>query len=303
MGPLDRAVLVSDAAVVGRRRHPVVAAQRLVARGPVRPRFAVEVAERRGQAVAAVLLGGAAEAPERVLEARGQGDEALATEHDVGVLEAAEGETEVVEPVRERRARDGDAQPGCVGEVRQPEPARLVALADHHLPLEAVQRPPGADAPLERAPHAGVELGMAAHELLEDGHRPQPRRGLEHRDHLLVEDALERVGPAPAARRPLRRGRARVLGDPVARGGAEPGFGRGDGDRVSRTVGHEEPHLAIGHVAAGHGRSSRRRKRPSTRPTAITRHPADGGHRRGTAPASGRATPSLRPEPSRVLSP
>ena len=58
----------------------------------------------------------------------------------------------------------------------------------------------------------------------------------------------------------------------VTRGRAEPGLGRGDGDRAARTVGREEPHLAIGHVAAGHGRSSRWRKHPST--SADRDHPA-----------------------------
>ena len=52
----------------------------------------------------------AAERPERVLQARGQRHEALAAEHDMGVLEAAEGQAEVIEPVRQRRSRHRDAQ-------------------------------------------------------------------------------------------------------------------------------------------------------------------------------------------------
>ena len=169
------------------------------------------------------------------------------------VLEAAEGQAEVVEPVRERRSRHGDAEPARVGEVRQPEPPRLVALAEDDLPLGAMQRPPGADAPLERAAHTRPEIGVATHELLEDRHRPQPRHGLEHRHDLVVEHALERVGAPPAARDALGRGRARILRDPVARGRAEPRLRGGHGDRVGRTMRHEEPHLVIGHVAAGHG--------------------------------------------------
>ena len=91
----------------------------------------------------AMLVGCAAERPQRVSRRPGrQRHEALAAEHGVDVLEPAEGQPEVVEPVRERRAGHGDAEPGRVGEVRQPEPARLVALAEDDLPLGPVQRPP-----------------------------------------------------------------------------------------------------------------------------------------------------------------
>jgi hypothetical protein len=47
----------------------------------------------------------------------------------VGALEAADGQADVVEPVIERRAGHGDAEPARVGEVRQPGPPGLVALA------------------------------------------------------------------------------------------------------------------------------------------------------------------------------
>ena len=59
-----------------------------------------------------MLARDAAEGPERVLEVLGQRGEALAAEHDGGVLPAAVGQDEVVEPVRERRAGDGDAELG-----------------------------------------------------------------------------------------------------------------------------------------------------------------------------------------------
>ena len=48
----------------------------------------------------------AAERPQRVLQALGQRHEALAAEHDMGMLEAGEGQAEVIEPVIERRAGD-----------------------------------------------------------------------------------------------------------------------------------------------------------------------------------------------------
>ena len=55
-------------------------------------------------------------------------------------------------------------------------PAGLMRLAEDDVLLRAVQRPPGADAPLQRAADAGAELGMAAEDLLEDGDRPQAGR-------------------------------------------------------------------------------------------------------------------------------
>ena len=57
-----------------------------------------------------MLLRRAAERPQGVLQAFGQGDEALAAEHDMGVFEAGERQAEVIEPVIERHAGDGDAE-------------------------------------------------------------------------------------------------------------------------------------------------------------------------------------------------
>ena len=52
----------------------------------------------------------AAERPQGVLQALGQRHEALAAEHDMGMLPAGEGQAEVIEPVIERRAGDADAE-------------------------------------------------------------------------------------------------------------------------------------------------------------------------------------------------
>ena len=60
----------------------------------------------------------------------------------MGMLEARVGQPEVIEPVIERLAGDGDAQVGHVGEIRQPHPARLMDLAEDHLLVRAVQRAP-----------------------------------------------------------------------------------------------------------------------------------------------------------------
>ena len=257
VGRLDRAVLMGDATVVAAGGHAVVGAERVVSGGPVLLRLDGQVAERGGEAVAAVLARRATESPECILQSCGQRHEALAAKHDMSVLEAAEGQAEVIEPVRQRGPRDRHASAGHVGEVGQAHPARLVGLAEDHLPLRAMQRAPLADAPLQGPPNPQAQLGMPAHHLLEDRHRPQPRARLQHRDNLSLEDGRQGIGPAPLAWRVSLRGRSRTLGDAIAGGGAEPGAGGGHGDRGVRSMRHEEPHLAIGHMAAGHERSSK----------------------------------------------
>jgi hypothetical protein len=69
---LDRTVLVSDARIVARRRHAVMGAQLFVAPRQVFLRLAREIAERRRQAVAAMLLRDAAERPQCALQAFGE---------------------------------------------------------------------------------------------------------------------------------------------------------------------------------------------------------------------------------------
>jgi hypothetical protein len=88
MGTLDRAVLVRDATIVARRRHAVMGAQLLIAPGEVLLGITIEVAERRRQAVAAVLFRHAAQRPQRVLQAFRQRHEALAAEHNMSAARA-----------------------------------------------------------------------------------------------------------------------------------------------------------------------------------------------------------------------
>ena len=97
-----------DAAIVARRRHAVMGAQLLVAPGEVLLCLPIEVAERRRQAVAAVLLRYAAQRPQRVLQAFRERHKTLAAEHNMGMLEARECQPEVIEPVIEPLARDTD---------------------------------------------------------------------------------------------------------------------------------------------------------------------------------------------------
>jgi|SRR6185437_2421027 len=48
-------------------------------------------------------------------------------------------------------------------------------LPEDHFPFRAVLRPPGTNAPLERAPDPIRQIGVAPTQLLEHGHRPQLR--------------------------------------------------------------------------------------------------------------------------------
>ena len=99
-------------------------AQLLVAPRQVLLGLTIEIAERRRQAVAAVLFRHAAQRPQRVLQAFRERHEALAAEHDMGMLEARERQPEVIEPMIEPLTRDRDAERAHVGEVRQADAAR-----------------------------------------------------------------------------------------------------------------------------------------------------------------------------------
>ena len=106
-----------DAAVVAGRLHGIVDAQRLVAAGLVQGGLRFQVAERRRQAVAAVLARRPAQQPQGILQPGGQGGEAFAAQHHLAVLPAGEGQTEMVKPVRQWRARHRDPEAARVGEV------------------------------------------------------------------------------------------------------------------------------------------------------------------------------------------
>jgi hypothetical protein len=90
----------------------------------------------------------------------------------MSVLPAREGQPEVIEPVIEQRAGDADAVTAHVGEIGQAQPARRVLLPEDDVLFGAVERPPGADAPLQGAPDAGSDLGMAPSDLVENGDWP-----------------------------------------------------------------------------------------------------------------------------------
>ena len=103
----------------------------------------------------------------------------------------------------EKLAGDGDAETAGVGEVGQSEPAGLVRLAEDHVLLGPVERPPGQDASLQRAANVGIEVGMAPAQLLEHADHPDARRSLQNRRDLGIPVGLERVWPSPPPQLPF----------------------------------------------------------------------------------------------------
>jgi len=298
----DGAVLVSDAGIVAGRLHAVVGDEVLIATRQVLACLPAQVAEGRRQAVAAMLVRGAAERPQGVLQAVRQGHEALAAEHDMGMLEAAVSEPEVIEAMVERLAGDGDSEAGHVGEIRQSEAAGPMGLAEDDLPLLAMDGPPGANAPRQRAAHTLAQLGVPPHHLLEDRHRPDAGRGLEQRHNLGIENAGRRVGaPAAAPHRLLGR-QARILLDAIGARCADRCLCRRDGRRMGLSELHVKPHLLIGYVAAGHKAGPPNRKdHRRTRPTAITRKAQEQAAAAGRKLRSGYALPAFPPSGILIL--
>ena len=186
----------------------------------------------------------------------------------------------------------------------KPEPARRMLLPEDDVLLGAMERPPGADAPLQRATNAGADLGMAPTDLVENGDRPQARGALQQRHHLAVPNRGQRISPPTVARRFLLRRKSGVLLDAIGGGGAEPGLRRGDDRRLGVTETHVQPHLAIGDVAAGQGAVPHRREEPASYPAGRDRQPTRPlrGHADRRIRNVSRATPSCRHEPGDTFS-
>ena len=248
---LDCAVLVGNARIVAGRPHAVMAAQLLVAAREVFLGVALEVAEGGRQTVGTMALRNPAERPQRILQTLRERHEAFATEHHVGMLEAGERQAKMIEPMIETIPRNRHPEFTHVGEVRQAEPAGLVLLAEDHIQIGAMERPPGPHPPFQRPAHAGADLRVPATDLVEHRDRTQPRCGLQHRDDLAVPDAGKRIGPTPAPGRLLPRWQSSVVLDPIGGGSAEPGFRRGQHWAVGLTELHVHPHLAVGDVLTG----------------------------------------------------
>ena len=169
----------------------------------------------------------------------------------MGVFEAGEGQTKVIEPAIQQLAGNGDAEIGDLGEVRQAHAARRMLLADDHLPIRAVHRPPRPNPPLKRAPRPGAQFRVPTAKFIENCDRPQSGGGLQHRQNFVLPDLDEWIGSTAFAMRLLLGGKSGVLFEPVGGGGAESGLRSGNGWRMVAAQVHEKPHLLIGDMPAG----------------------------------------------------
>src|SRR5690606_11702123 len=93
---------------------------------------------------------------------------------------------------------------------------------------------------------------MPPHQLLEDRHRAQTRRTLEHRYHLLVEDPGQRVRSAASARCRLLGRQPPILLEAISRRRAKAPSGCGGGGAIGSSKFHVKPHLVIGYVSPRH---------------------------------------------------
>lgn len=95
------------------------------------------------------------------------------------MVETRPDQPEMIQAMVEGLPGNEDTEIAHVGEIRQTEPARLVMLAEDHLLLGTIDRPPGANAPFHGPPDARIKIGVTAPYLLEHRHRPQARCRLE----------------------------------------------------------------------------------------------------------------------------
>ena len=79
-------------------------------------------------------------------------------------------------------------------------------LAEDHILLGPGERSPRAHAPLQRAPDAGRDLGMAAADFFENRDRPDAGRRLQDRHNLAVPNLSQWVRPPAATWNFLLRG-------------------------------------------------------------------------------------------------
>src|ERR1700682_126465 len=146
---------------------------------------------------------------------------------------------------------DRDAEYARVGEVGKAKPAGLVFLTEDHILLGPDQRSPRAHAPLQRAPNAGGDLGMAPPDLFEHRYGPNAGSRLQDRHNLAVPNLGQWVRPPAATWRLLLRGQPRIILDAVAGCPAEAGLGGSNGGIFAMSVNHVQPHLVVGDVKAG----------------------------------------------------
>ena len=159
-----------------------------------------------------MLLWNAAKRPERVLQSLGERDEAFAAEHDMGMFEAGKRKAEVIEPMIERQAGDGDAKIAHVGKVGLSHPAWRMLLAENHLPVRPVHRSPCSDAALQRPPHLRCPgSGCRRHSSSKMAIGRSAGRRFQHGDDLALPNAGERIEAPSPARLLLLRGKPGII--------------------------------------------------------------------------------------------
>jgi hypothetical protein len=110
----------------------------------------------------------------------------------MNMLKAAISQPEVIKPMDQRLACDGDAQIGHVGEIRQAHATGLLNLTENDLPLGAVQGPPMADATFKGPPDSLAKFRVATKNLPENCHGSQPRCPFQHGHDIRVKGSGRR---------------------------------------------------------------------------------------------------------------
>ncbi len=124
-------------------------------------------------------------------------------------------------------------------------------LAEDDVLLRTNERSPRAHAPLQRAPNAGGDLGMAPPDFFEHSDRSNAGGRLQDRHNLAVPNLGQGVRPPSTTRRFLLRGQPRIILNPVGGCRAEAGLGGSNGGFVALSVTHVQPHLVVGDLEAG----------------------------------------------------
>ena len=217
-----------------------------------------QVVERRRQAVGAVLLGDAAQAPQRRLQPGGQRNEALATLEHHRMAPARVGERELVDPVREGDAGDDHLEFVADGEVRQPESARRMLLREEDFALGAVHGAPLAYAALQGAQdRRAVAAGVAALQFLQQRDRVERAVGFEQWHDFAVPYRGQRVcagAPCPLF---ALRGQCLAVFDAPRAAFTDAGLG-GCGDLTElQVVLLVLLHLVVRDLLAGHNANLR----------------------------------------------
>ncbi|MGY4353183.1 hypothetical protein ACVWXM_009700 [Bradyrhizobium sp. GM7.3] len=230
-------------------------AEVLIPPGSVVPRIAIEIAEAGRQAVGPMLPRSPTERPPGILHF--ERDEALAHRARHGRAQPASGQSEVIEPMIERHASDGDPKLTHVGEAGQPDLAHFVGLAEDHLcssPWTAAKRGSG-------APACGEFLSRVQGGVAGSPRRSQSaarRGGLQPRRHLRLKQTGQGTRLATPRAPFFRDGRR----DPSMTCSTTP-WRRPRADIRRYWL---EPHMVIGNVSAWQAIDSSRKNHLHNQP-------------------------------------